>query len=197
MIVGAIIVLQKFSYCELIGEMKLINRKFKQYWRLILSQWALATCLVLLVLFCLGRLLMTDILSAIGVSSIAASAFIIFTLPDSPVAATRRVIGSYLFAMMIGVVINWVVRWIPQVYPGDSLLLLHQLGGATAVALTMLAMIVFDYEHPPAAGFSLGLVLDQWNHWTLLVVFVAVIAFTTCSKLLHKRMVSVVGGDET
>lgn len=61
-----------------------------------------------------------------------------------------------------------------------------------AVGSAIFLMVVTDTEHPPAAGMSLGLVLNQWDHKTLLFIFVAVIVMAVLRKYLQPYMVDLV-----
>lgn len=61
-----------------------------------------------------------------------------------------------------------------------------------AVGSAIFLMVVTDTEHPPAAGMSLGLVLNQWDHKTLLFIIIAVMVMAVLRKLLQPYMVDLV-----
>jgi len=56
--------------------------------------------------------------------------------------------------------------------------------GAIATDLTMFVMVVTKTEHPPAAALALGLVLNEWDLLTLVVVIVGVIALSIFKRLV-------------
>ncbi|MEE8388354.1 MAG: hypothetical protein V3R65_07255 [Acidiferrobacterales bacterium] len=56
---------------------------------------------------------------------------------------------------------------------------------ATVVGTAIFLMVVTDTEHPLAAGMSLGLLLNQWDHKTLLFILVAVIVMVVVCKILQ------------
>lgn len=159
-------------------------------WHFIL-QCILLVVVVFIILLVLGRLLVNDILGAVGASALAATAFISFILPDSPVAKPRRVIGSYLIASLVGVVGTYAAKYI--VSPGgEYFILVHQVAGALGVGLTVFFMILFDYEHPPAVGFGLGLIIDYWDHWTFFLVGTFILFIVFIAWLLRDWLVSMV-----
>jgi hypothetical protein len=45
-------------------------------------------------------------------------------------------------------------------------------------------MVITDTEHPPAAGLALGLVLDEYNHRTVAVVLIGVMALFIIKTVL-------------
>jgi len=63
---------------------------------------------------------------------------------------------------------------------------------ALAVGGAIFLMVVTDTEHPPAAGMSLGLVLNQWDHRTLLFILLAVLVMAALRKILQPYMVDLV-----
>jgi CBS-domain-containing membrane protein len=56
--------------------------------------------------------------------------------------------------------------------------------GALATGLAMFVMVITKTEHPPAAALALGLVLNEWDFLTLVVVIVGVIVLTICKRLV-------------
>jgi CBS-domain-containing membrane protein len=48
----------------------------------------------------------------------------------------------------------------------------------------MFVMVITKTEHPPAAALALGLVLNEWDFLTLVVVIVGVIVLTICKRLV-------------
>lgn len=63
---------------------------------------------------------------------------------------------------------------------------------AMAVGTAIFLMVVTDTEHAPAAGMALGLVLNQWDHKTLLFILMAVFVMAVLRKVLQPYMVDLV-----
>lgn len=56
--------------------------------------------------------------------------------------------------------------------------------GALATSTAMFVMVVTRTEHPPAAALALGLVLNEWNLLTLVVVLGGVIGLSILKRLV-------------
>lgn len=164
-----------------------INPQFRIYWFRFFIQTSLIVIFVFLVMMALvyGRAKPMDVLSAIGASSIAASAFVVFALPAAPIGLPHRLFGSYVIAMLSGIVWHYLGCSIGTEHLAMSTPV-RCLASALSAGTTMFLMAFFDFEHPPAMGLALGLVIDAWDDWTLFVVIVAVLVLCTI-KLLIKR----------
>ena len=69
-----------------------------------IHQWILALFIIALNLVLFGQVATSDVLSAIGVSALAATTFIAIMLPSSPVAKPRCLFFSYVIALGMGAV---------------------------------------------------------------------------------------------
>jgi len=145
-----------------------IDEGFKRAPGHYLLQTLMALVTMIALVIGLGALTNGAVVAALG-----ASAFIVFAMPRHPTAEPRRLIGGHLMCVAIGLVCSIPLRlgWIGSVI-GQGLV------GAVAVALAILAMVVFDAEHPPAAGNALAFAVSSiaWDHvgFTLgAVVFLA------------------------
>ena len=58
------------------------------------------------------------------------------------------------------------------------------LSGAFATALAMFIMVVTKTEHPPAAALALGLVLNEWNLLTILVILAGIVSLSIFKRLI-------------
>lgn len=131
------------------------------------------------------------LLSAIGISSLSSSAFTLFVAPHSPMAHPRRVLGAYTIAVLCGMI--WHELAIFFIYKQDvTFNMAHAIAGAFSAMSAMLLMAIFDFEHPPAMGFSVGLGVQFWDSWLLLVVSCAVILLCLLKILLRNWLVSLV-----
>ena len=149
-----------------------VNKNFIENKLHFLIQSILVVVFMALVLLPLGSI-KADVVTAIGASTLAASVFILFALPNSPVAAIHRVIGAYFIALVLGILWHYIYMKVNTNITNHPLAL--DLCGAFAVGTTVLIMALFDLIHPPTVGFSLALVIGPWNHYTIYVVIVAVI----------------------
>ena len=102
-------------------------------------------CVVVLVLV-LGILTHGALVAALG-----ASAFIVFAMPKHDTARPRSLIGGHVLCLLIGLACSLPLR-LGWVSPGMG----QGLMGAVAVATSIFGMVVFNAEHPPAAGNALA-----------------------------------------
>ena len=63
---------------------------------------------------------------------------------------------------------------------------------AMAVGSAIFLIVVTDLQHPPPAGLSLGLVLNQGDHQTLLFILIAVVVMAVLRKVLRPYMIDLV-----
>jgi len=173
--------------------MKILDRKFIAHKMNYLAQSFFACAYMFAILMAFGRLARTELLGAVGVCAIASSAFIVFALCDSQVAQPRRLLGGYCISMVIGVLCHFIafdvsIKWL------QSIAFINEHGidivGAIAVGLAVLIMSIFNLEHPPAAGFSLGLVLEPWNAVSLVVVVIALIILAIAQRIFRSMSMS-------
>ena len=135
----------------------MIDVKFKPHWRTYILQVCGAT------LYLAVAILVVDSLANLAVvSSIAASAFLTFSVPKSIMASPRNTLGGFVAAVIVALAAS------PFVHdPAFPDLLDHQVAvdiiTALAVGLTMLVMAVTNTEHAPAAAAALGLTFQPWT----------------------------------
>jgi CBS-domain-containing membrane protein len=124
--------------------------EFMLNWKHYIFQSLAATIATMIILFALS------LENAVVIASIAASIFIVFAMPNAAAARKRSIIGGH----WIGLFFGSMSTLIPQPYHYISIIVF-----SLAVGLTMLSMVVFDMEHPPAAGTALGVAITgfSWN----------------------------------
>ena len=74
---------------------------------------------------------------------------------------------------------NYLVTTYPHVY---------WLCAVLSVGASMFLMVVFDFQHPPAAGIGLVMVLDIHHHIVLLVILGAAVVLSLLKFLLRKQL---------
>lgn len=169
---------------------RLINPSVKHHkWHFFL-QCLLFAFVVLVILILLDQVLMHDILGVVGATSLTATAFIAFTLPESPVAKYRCILGSYIICLMVGIGSAYFAKYLSPTAGMDHYMLAHQLIGACGVGVAMFFMVLFDMEHPPAVGVTLGLIIEQWDFRTLLAIIVAIVLIVAIAWMLRNWLIS-------
>jgi CBS-domain-containing membrane protein len=155
-------------------EQRIRRDKFKRY----AMQCGLAGVVVLILLLVLDAVTQTVLIAALG-----ASAFIAFAMPRSLHSDPRYLVGGYVIGMLSGSAMSLIDSQIVV----SSVVLSHAvmiICGALAISFTMFMMVVTRTEHPPAAALALGLVLNEWNLLTLLVVLLGVIGLSLVKQLV-------------
>jgi len=164
--------------------MIIINPNFKRNKKVYFLKCLVALCAMTFILISLKTISSNVILGAIGASSLASSVFIAFSLPDCASAHPRRMIGSYLISIIVGVIFYYIGTYFILIHDYLSFSLIYEIMGAFAVTTTMLMMILLSLEHPPAAGLALGLVLEPWEFRTLTIIIGAIIATAIIKSLV-------------
>jgi CBS-domain-containing membrane protein len=170
-----------------------LNKNFSRHKGQFIVQIIIAVLFMFAVLLglMLGRSAQLDVLSAIGATSLASSTFTVIALPRSPVSAPYRVFGGYALAAFVGVGWHFLARWGAGNIHLDPVVL-RCIAAAAAVGTAVLLMAILDCEHPPAIGLSVGLVLEFWDDWTLLVILIAVILLCVIKLLFGRWFVNLV-----
>lgn len=134
----------------------------------------------------LGVLLLLLILDAVTqtvlIASLGASAFIAFAVPRSLHSDPRHLVGGYVIGLIAGVAMSSLYALFNLQGTWDHALMI--LFGALAISLAMFMMVVARAEHPPAAALALGLVLNEWDLLTLVVVLVGVIGLSVIKQII-------------
>ena len=129
--------------------------EFREHWKNYVFQSVLATLVLLLALWVMKANQM------VLVASLGATAFIVFALPNSLTARPRNVVGGHVIGLLCGVLANWLA-----VSDSPYVIIVY----AAAVGISMFVMVVFDLEHPPAAGTALGLAILGAGEGAILAV---------------------------
>lgn len=164
--------------------MKIIDDKVKTHLSSYILQCFLATLTLLAVLIFLNVLTETAIIAALG-----ASAFIVFTMPHMYSSYPRRLIGGYIIGIVVGIIFYFISTSEPA-----KILFLNQntsliFFGAIAVGVSILLMTITNTEHAPAAGISLGLVINQWTNITILFILGAILWMAVVRKILKPYLI--------
>lgn len=137
----------------------------------------------------------SQILWAVGAGSLASSTFIVFTIPNSVSARASRIIGGYAIAVITGLVLHFILMGLIHFLSSHFQMSDPRIFWMTAsisLGLSMLAMILFDCQHPPAAGVALVLVLDIHHFQILFVILFAALALSLIKLLFKNHLVNLV-----
>jgi len=146
-----------------------LKDKFKELWKHYLLQSSLAGAVVLLLVLILGRDKMVTI------SSMGASAFIVFAMPKSISAQTRNVVGGHLVGLVCGASF-YLVDWACFVeYP-------------LVVAIAIFLMVALDVEHPPAAGTALAVVIKEGGADVIVAVLLSAVVLSQCRYYMRNYL---------
>ena len=146
-----------------------------------------------IVLFFMSLDSTSQILWAVGSGSLASSIFIVFTIPNSISAQPRRVLGGYLIAILVGVLIHFLLGNIFNLVSQHFILentKVFWVSSAIAIGLVMVLMVILDCQHPPAAGISIVLVLNIQEYYTLAVIGLSVIFLMLIKHVFRNYLIN-------
>ncbi len=117
--------------------------------------------------------------NAVVIASIGATAFIVFTMPKSPTARPRRVIGGHIIGLIAGSACAAI--------PHGSVIVANGVY-AVAVGIAIWAMVALDFEHPPAAGTALGVAITGFSTDVMAAVLTSTIIMSLAHHFLKKYL---------
>jgi CBS-domain-containing membrane protein len=138
----------------------------------------MAALAVLILLVVLDTVTQTVLIAALG-----ATAFIAFAVLRSLVSSPRCLVGGYVAGVVAGsamATLNITVG-LSTLVSGNAGIIIF---GALATGFAMFLMVVTKTEHPPATALALGLVLNEWTSFTLLVVMAGMVLLSLCKQLV-------------
>lgn len=162
------------------------DKKFALYKKKYILQCLYATLVVYFVLTTIS-LISSNIVAA----SIASTSFLIFSAPHAERSKIRYIYGGYLVGFLIGMACYYCMLFFISHFPA---LHMHfdEVFGGLAVGLSIFLMVIIDVEHPPASAVSLAMVINNWNVWTIVVTFLALIILTLSRRLFRKYLIELV-----
>ena len=111
----------------------------------------------------------------VAVSSLAATAFIVFAMPHAVSAKFRNVVGGHTTALICGVFFLYIPLPYYFEYPA-------------VVAVAIFAMVTFDFEHPPAAGTALAVVMREVAAMDVVIILAGAVILGLFHTLFAKRI---------
>ena len=147
--------------------------KFKSLWKNYLWQSSVAV----LILF--AALLFLTARDIVIITSIGATAFIVFTMPFSIAAQPRSVIGGHLIGLSCGAISTFLPH---------SLVFPPVINYSIAVGVSIFLMVATDTEHPPASGTALGVAMSGFSSSVLIAVVASATSMSLAHYLLKRHM---------
>ena len=171
---------------SIIERLDLEHRLGKENIKRYAVQCSLAALVVLILLLVLDAVTQTVLIAAFG-----ASTFIAFAVPRSLHSSPRCLVGGYVVGMFAGTTMSSLATalGITDIVFAHSGMILF---GALATGVAMFLMVITRTEHPPAAALALGLVLNEWDGLTLLVILVGVVALSLFKRLVLPLLMDLV-----
>ncbi|TYC02440.1 MAG: HPP family protein [Kosmotoga sp.] len=166
--------------------MGLLDSRFKGNKKKYIIQILLATLSVLIVL-----LILDTVTDAVVIASFGASTFIVFSMPHSPNSGIRFVLGGNCTGILSALLVNLVAIII--VNSGiitTSNDYYRTILGALSVGLAMFLMVIFNTEHPPAAGLALGICLEGFDYITALITISGIIILLLIRRIFKRYLIN-------
>ena len=164
-----------------------IDKKFKKNSLKYIFQCFLATLTILAVL------IFFDVLNeAALITSLGASAFIVFTMPTQYSSDPRRLIGGYTVGLLVGLIFYIISQSQIKVTLGFSDTFTIVIFGAIAVGFSIFIMALTNTEHAPAAGIALGLVISRWDYFTIIFIVLAIIWLASIRLILKDYLMDLI-----
>ena len=162
------------------------------YWVHALTQSLAATVFMWFVFMGLDEIATSKIIWAAGASTLASSSFLVFSVPKSPVSKPIKIMGGYVLAMLVGecmrLLANVLCRVAPHYHLAEPHIHMFEFVAGLSVGFTLLLMVIFKVEHPPAAGLAVVMVLDIRHVDAMLVIMAAAVVLTLVRWIFRKLL---------
>ena len=146
-------------------EQTTIKSKFKKLWKYYILQSLLASFALFVIV-----LVLKD--KMVIISSMGATAFIVFAMPKAVSAQTKHVIGGHIVGLASGAVFYFTSLPYLVEYP-------------LAVGFAILFMVALDLEHPPAAGTALAVVINEVSLNAFVTIMLSAVILSQCRYYLR------------
>jgi len=147
----------------------IIEGKFKKFWKYYILQSSLAASVLLILILLLGKDRM------VVISSMGATAFIVFAMPKTASAQTRNVVGGHLVGLASGTIFYFTG-------------LHHFIEYPHAVGIAICIMVALDVEHPPAAGTALAVVINEVSPDVFVTIMASALVLSQCRYYLRNHL---------
>jgi len=161
-----------------------LDPKFRKYPLRFAGQCALVSLVIVGVLYVLDGVANAAVVGALGATS-----FIAFAMPHYRVSKSVYLIGGYLVGVTVGIVCYWgneLAQSAELPVGADTLLIVF---AALSTGMAIFFMVILNFEHPPAAGVALGLVLNRCSWVSVGIVIGGVLLLTAVRRLLKPKLI--------
>ncbi len=166
---------------------KFVRHKWNYIW-----QPLLAASFVVIALVALGGIGHVELFGFIGTSSLASSAFLVFSIPSGFNASRRSLLGGYFVCSLMGIIFSGCAFYVCHSSTHFNVISVHEVTAAIGMAFAMFLMVLFRFEHPPAAGFALGLVVEPWTKLTLTMLWLVIFILIFIKWITRRWLVDLV-----
>ena len=143
-----------------------IDEKFKKLWKHYIWQSFLAALALFIIVLVLDKDKM------VVISSMGATAFIVFAMPNAVSAHSRNVIGGHLVGFILGMIFFFID--IPYFFEFPIV-----------VGIAIFVMATLDVEHPPAVGTALAVLINEVSTEVLFIIIAAAVILSVCHYYLR------------
>lgn len=171
----------------------MINPLFKKNW----FHFCIQILIILLFIFSLIIALFfiekqaISLLTAVGLTSLSATAFIMFSSPSVATAEIKKVIFAYFIAIVIGIACHHLLEHI-NFNAQYSEWVSYAAIVCVSIAISIFLMGLFDMAHPPAVAFSVALVMQTWNDKVLIITVIVLLLMVLVKYLLRNWLITIV-----
>jgi len=144
----------------------LLTNKFKKLWKYYFLQSALAAAILSVLVVILGKE------KIVLISTMGATIFILFAMPTNVSAKTRNVVGGHLVGLASGAIFCFIILPYFLSYP-------------LAVGIAILLMVALDFEHPPAVGTTLAVLINEVSLDAFITIMLSALVLTQCRYYLR------------
>lgn len=106
------------------------------------------------------------------ISAMGATAFIVFAMPTAASAQTRNVIGGHLVGLIVGVIFYYTNMAFYIEFP-------------LVIAIAIFIMVALDFEHPPAAGTALAVLINEVSWDVFVTIMISAVVLSQCRYYLR------------
>jgi CBS-domain-containing membrane protein len=146
-----------------------LKTKFLRYWPYYITQSLYAAGALGIFLLAIGEE------KKVAVSSLAATAFIVFATPRAVSARFRNIVGGHFTALVCGAIFLCIPLPYYLKYPA-------------VVAVAIFVMVALDFEHPPAAGTALAVVMREIVAMDFVIILAGAVILGLFHVLLGERI---------
>ncbi len=168
----------------------MIDKHFYKHKRNYLIQSLLAMVMIFTILHVLDIVGHTMAFRIIGSTSLGASTFIAFSVPHTETARARNILGGYGIAIVVGICGYFIANRVDLLFFLMHERFVYEFSAALVLGAIVWLMNLFNLQHPPAAGFGVGVVVDVWDINSLIVILGAVIFLAFFKTALRKRIIN-------